>query len=350
MKNRKRIISALIMAAILLSVSYFAYAAGVTKNIEVAYTGVSIYVEGKLIDPRDANGNPVEPFIYEGTTYLPVRAISEALGKPVDWNAQANRIDIDDPNRETKVVTVKTAEEFIAALNSDTHILMEPGTYNLSSASISPRANVVWDSVFDGRELHLDRIKNLTIEGKGATPVNIVIEPRYAFVLNFTRCESISIKNITAGHTDDGYCQGGVFAFSDSKNISIDSVNMYGCGTEGLRLLRVQDMSVADSSVYECTYSIMTVEQSEDIAFYNCIFRDNEQFSLVNIISTDDLLFSHCQFNNNKSNSTFFEVQASTDIEVFESSFEGNTAKQLHYPGSIINLLETCTFTNNNFE
>ncbi|NLK44698.1 MAG: hypothetical protein GX300_09930 [Tissierellia bacterium] len=50
------------------------------KQITVS-TGVNIYVDDERLDPIDANGNPVEAFIYNGTTYLPVRAVAEALGK-----------------------------------------------------------------------------------------------------------------------------------------------------------------------------------------------------------------------------------------------------------------------------
>jgi len=46
---------------------------------------IKIYINGEKFEPKDANGNPVEPVIKDGTTYLPVRAISEAFDKKVDW-------------------------------------------------------------------------------------------------------------------------------------------------------------------------------------------------------------------------------------------------------------------------
>ena len=68
-----------------------ALAAGLSKYIEVS-TGVSVYVDDVKLDPRDANGNPVEVFIYNGTTYLPVRAVSNSLGIPIQWDGSTRSV------------------------------------------------------------------------------------------------------------------------------------------------------------------------------------------------------------------------------------------------------------------
>lgn len=63
-----------------------AVAAMVGKTIQV-YTGIKVYVDDKLVEPKDAAGNPVEIFVYNGTTYLPIRAIGNALGLPVQYES-----------------------------------------------------------------------------------------------------------------------------------------------------------------------------------------------------------------------------------------------------------------------
>jgi len=40
----------------------------------------------------DANGEPVFPVIYQGSTYLPVRAISGLMGENIEWDAQSKTV------------------------------------------------------------------------------------------------------------------------------------------------------------------------------------------------------------------------------------------------------------------
>ena len=64
------------------------YAANTTTLYDVVTNGVKIVIDGKKINPTDANGKAVEPIIYNGTTYLPVRAVADALGKAVYWDGR----------------------------------------------------------------------------------------------------------------------------------------------------------------------------------------------------------------------------------------------------------------------
>lgn len=94
MKHAKRFTSFLagmLTALLLVGMITPALAVGLSRRIEVS-SGVSIYVDDVKLNPRDANGNPVEVFIYNGTTYLPVRAVSEALEVPVQWDGSTRSV------------------------------------------------------------------------------------------------------------------------------------------------------------------------------------------------------------------------------------------------------------------
>lgn len=64
----------------------------VYRTITVQYSGIKLVVDGVEVTPKDANGTTVEPFIYNGTTYLPVRAVGNAIGKQVTWDGGSQTV------------------------------------------------------------------------------------------------------------------------------------------------------------------------------------------------------------------------------------------------------------------
>ncbi len=67
-----------------------------SETLEAWFSDIKIVINGAEIQPKDANGNTVEPFIVNGTTYLPVRAIGEALQKEVKWDGTTNTVSLND--------------------------------------------------------------------------------------------------------------------------------------------------------------------------------------------------------------------------------------------------------------
>ncbi len=74
---------ALFAAGVVTATSVSVMAEQATRNISVSYRNIKIYADGNLVNTSGAN----EAFIYNGTTYLPVRAVGEAFNKAVDWDA-----------------------------------------------------------------------------------------------------------------------------------------------------------------------------------------------------------------------------------------------------------------------
>ena len=64
----------------------------------ISYAGIRMVVDGDTIVPKDADGNPAEPFLYEDTTYLPVRALANSLGLTVEWDANDGTIRLKQGN------------------------------------------------------------------------------------------------------------------------------------------------------------------------------------------------------------------------------------------------------------
>ena len=80
----RRLFIGIILGAIVSSMTAFATTSTLTKD--VTYRNIKIVVDANEITPTDANGTYVEPFIIDGTTYLPVRAVANAFGKVTDFD------------------------------------------------------------------------------------------------------------------------------------------------------------------------------------------------------------------------------------------------------------------------
>lgn len=77
------------------------------RTLAAEFCGISIDVDQKQFIPTDISGKEVEPFIIDGTTYLPVRAVAEALDKEVVWNDEVKRVCIfskSEPVTEEEII------------------------------------------------------------------------------------------------------------------------------------------------------------------------------------------------------------------------------------------------------
>lgn len=225
---------------------------------------------------------------------------------------------------------VSTAKEFLEAIGPQRTIVLQPGEYDFSSVSGGTGEYYSFQEAYDGLELEITGVSGLKIEGAENWGSHLVTRPRYGHVIRFKGCQGIDISNIKAGHgPETGYCTGGVFLFEGCQGINIDGCHLYGSGTEGLTIIRSQGVSVENSIVKSCTYSIMSIYQSQGITFNKCKFFDNKEFGLVNISESAEIEYKNCEFNRNRTNDDFFNVDSSNDISLKKCSFDQNKASRL---------------------
>lgn len=91
LKNKKLRI-ALICVLVICVFGSTIFAKSLSETAELFYNNIKIYINGAEIVPKDSNGNTVEPFTMNGTTYLPVRAIANAFGQDVEWDGATQSI------------------------------------------------------------------------------------------------------------------------------------------------------------------------------------------------------------------------------------------------------------------
>lgn len=90
----KRAISIALILVLCLMLFLPACATAGSETAELTFRAIRIFVDGTEISPRDVSGNPTEPFIFGGRTYLPVRAIASALGLAVGWDGETNTVSL----------------------------------------------------------------------------------------------------------------------------------------------------------------------------------------------------------------------------------------------------------------
>ena len=72
------------------------------KQATLDYTGIKITLNGDPVTPKDANGNVIEPFAIDGTTYLPVRGIASAMGLDVAWDQATQTVNLAEYDLKTE--------------------------------------------------------------------------------------------------------------------------------------------------------------------------------------------------------------------------------------------------------
>ena len=81
------------LCAVFLASPLAALRASAVANVTaVILPDMSIVIDGQKQSFFNVNARQVHPLYYAGSTYLPVRAIGELMGKNVDWNQSSKTV------------------------------------------------------------------------------------------------------------------------------------------------------------------------------------------------------------------------------------------------------------------
>ena len=192
------------------------------------------------------------------------------------------------------IVCVHTVDELLDAIAPDTVIVLESGNYNLPSAADYGAATdspwYRWEEAYDGYQLTVQDVSNLSLTGEGMGETILSTDPRYADVVQFHNCKGIELSKLTVGHTQEpGYCAGGVLFFNSCEKILVEACGLYGCGTIGVWAMDSADLTVMNSSIYECSYAAVSVSRCRDVLVSFCeIFNHGTRSELGSAIDVFD--------------------------------------------------------------
>lgn len=211
-----------------------------------------------------------------------------------------------------QTVPVNNVKELMEALGDHREIILAPGRYNLSRWLQGPSAERLIHHfsytsanppglymVYDG--LELAGFQDLTIRGRdpGAITAEIVIEDPYCPVLKFRNCWNLRLSHLQMGHAvAKGYCSGAVLYMDEVQDMSLEKVDLYGCGTYGYEARHSRNITVRDSVIRECTYGLVSAVACKDLKFQRTVFKDASSSLPLFAVSEARLDLQDCIFQN----------------------------------------------------
>lgn len=111
----------LLLTAVIVACSFVsAYAATNLEPIKAFFNkSVTLVLNGDRWQPTDPAGKPLSPILYNGSNYLPVRAVAEALKVPIDYDATTQTIYIGNkPGDKMPIFAMPMEIDFIYVIQS----------------------------------------------------------------------------------------------------------------------------------------------------------------------------------------------------------------------------------------
>ena len=141
------ILTALILGAISLS------ALAADGMLTVTIHPIEIMVNGETFHPKDVNGKEVMTFSINGTSYAPVRALAEAYGLEVGYDAATNTATVNGPAKQATSLSGDFDSQWEIKEKPITHYGNEKIFTATYSGSLSMNDFKAWWKSFDSKAI-----------------------------------------------------------------------------------------------------------------------------------------------------------------------------------------------------
>ena len=170
---------------------------------------VRIVVNGSELIPTDANGKVVNPMLIDGTTYVPVRAVTEALGKKVTWDSVTRTVYLGDATLKREVFEI-TPRSF-TAFNDRTLL-----TINSDPVSGAVYSSII--AVLANDDLMQNMSSNYSPTGTMQTHL-IEDEPAAEFIIEYLSSEIVTVYALYQAAEAAGLTKDSEFAAKIEGNL-----------------------------------------------------------------------------------------------------------------------------------
>lgn len=231
-----------------------------------------------------------------------------------------------------KYIEISNTTELIENLDSNNKLVLNKGYYDILDFDFTSE-HIKKETVFDGQELVVEDLSNITIVGDNST---LLVSPRYANVINFKNCSNIKLIGLTLGHTPHkGSCLGSVLRFEECNNIQLDSLELFGCGTYGIELSDCSNVRVNGTKIFECSYGALNIVNSS-MDFSNCMIYDCNKIAGCLIEAYNSQLdFSNVSIFNNYIDNYLISLDSSSlfcrGVCVYSNAFSGLCNQHIPY-------------------
>lgn len=165
--------------------------AGMTPSLVTGYSKSDVLVmyDFEIQTFKDANGMTVYPLNYNGSTYLPVRAISGLMDEPITWDGTAKKVTIGDGNGGEPVAEGSKGQEPV--VKEDTTMTQLKGIYESEEAlyyEASAKISSIKDATLDQKQTiaasasdNYQKAQALTLDVKDIDPADFTVNQKDAY-------------------------------------------------------------------------------------------------------------------------------------------------------------------------
>ena len=149
-------LACVLLVLLLLAMSVTALASDGSFTITIH--PIRIMVNGAVFQPKDVNGDDVMVFTVNGTTYAPLRALAEAYGLEVGYDASTNTATVNSPGQNAvPAVSAVSSNDFYSKWTVEEKPVTNYGDEMIFTATynggLSMRDFKTWWKSFDPDEI-----------------------------------------------------------------------------------------------------------------------------------------------------------------------------------------------------
>lgn len=192
-------------------------------------------------------------------------------------------------------IKIRTTDAFMQAIGSDRTLIIAANT------TLTFQDGITLEGIHDLKIIGEDNAK-------------IQIKSREDVVLKLSECRNITLRNISFGHEQgiDIECdiEANVINIDDCEQIYIDRCDLWGCGWNGLVVVRSHNLTCTNSIIRDCSNKFLHINGGSMIKFFRCDFVRNGMRGERNsyISDVNYLVFENCRFAENNPREVLFNL------------------------------------------